>query len=386
MISTRLHTGEQVTASKQTGHRPLVLVYGSFQPGDVPCGITSVMRSFVDSCIRDTYDIEVVSTFREADADRGIWERLRFGSGILVKTIGKILRVRPALIDVHAVAGRELFKQSAVLIAARLTRCPSVLRIHGGDFDRVYARASRSGKWLTRFILRLPSRVVLLSEGWAEIMRGIEPRMKSAVIHNLVSCDEFESLGRNRPDTQDVLFLANLCERKGHFDALDAAVLVRESFPEVRFRLAGVERDPGALAELQAYAKRRGLEDTACFLGAVSGEAKAREITHASILILPSHTEAMPISIMEGMAAALPVVATRVGAIPEMIQDEQTGFLIDPRDPESLAKRIVQLLGDRRLREELGERARAFARSHWDKDVVAHLSASLFAEISRGGR
>jgi glycosyltransferase involved in cell wall biosynthesis len=343
------------------------------------------MRSFVDSCIRDSYDIEVVSTFREADADRTIWERLRFGTGLLIKTIRKILRVRPALIDVHAVAGRELLKQSAVLVAARLTRCPSILRIHGGDFDRVYARESRSRKWITRFILRLPSRVVLLSEGWEKVVRGIEPRVRSSVIQNSVSSDELESMGRRRPDTQDVLFLANLCERKGHFDALDAAALVRRSFPEVRFRFAGVERDLGALAELQAHAARLGLENTACFLGAVSGEAKAREITNASILILPSHTEAMPISIMEGMAAALPVVATRVGAIPEMIQDEQTGFLIPPRDPESLARQIVRLLGDRRLREEVGERARAFARTHWDKDVVARRSASLFAEISRGG-
>jgi glycosyltransferase involved in cell wall biosynthesis len=383
MSSTRSDTRERVPAASHTRLRPLVLVFGSFQPGDVPCGITSVMRSFLASSIRDSYDFEVVSTFRETDVTRGIGERLRFGSVLLARTFQKILRARPALIDVHAVSGRELFKQSAVLIAARLTRCPSVLRIHGGDFDHVYAHASRSGKWLTRFILRLPSRVVLLSDGRAKIMREIEPRMKCVVIHNLVSCDEFEPLGRSRPDTQDVLFLANLCERKGHFDALDAAVLVRESFPEVRFRFAGAERDPGALAELQAYARRLGLEDTACFLGAVTGEAKAREINNACMLILPSHSETMPISIMEGMAAALPVIATRVGAIPEMIEDEQTGFLIDARDPESLARQIVRLLGDRRLGEEVGERARAFARSRWDREVVARLNASLFAEVSR---
>lgn len=386
MISMHEDSQNHPGLSNQTRLRPVLLVYGSFQPGDFPCGITSVMRSLVSSHLRDIYDIEVVSTLREADADRGIRERLMFGCGLLLETIHKILRVRPALIEIHTATGRDFFKHSAVLVAARLTRCPSVLRIHGGDFENAYARASLPRRWVTRFILRLPSRVVLLSEGWARAFGGIEPRMKSAVIHNPVSCEEFESLGRDRPDTQDVLFLANLCEHKGHFDALDAALLVRKSFPGVRFRFAGVERDPGALAELQAHARRLGVEETACFLGAVSGEAKAREITNASILILPSYIEAMPISIMEGMAAALPVVATRVGAIPEMIQDEQTGFLIDPGDPQSLAERIVQLLGDRRLRKEVGERARAFARSHWDKDVVARLSASLFTEISRGGR
>ncbi len=93
-------------------------------------------------------------------------------------------------------------------------------------------------------------------------------------------------------------------------------------------------------------------------LGSISGEGKNQVLQRADCLVLPSHGEGLPIAILEGMAYGLPVIATRVGAIPEVITDGKEGFLIAPHDVETLADRLLHIEGDPTLRKEMGQAAR----------------------------
>jgi glycosyltransferase involved in cell wall biosynthesis len=362
--------------------RARLLVFGPFQPPEVACGISSAARAFAGSRVREDYDIELVSTFRP-HRERSLPERLAFGAWLLARSALRVLRSGAVLADVHAVSDRSLLSHAAVMFGARLAGRPALLRIHGGDFDRVFERAGGLHRRLIGFILRGATRVVVLSEVWRSRVQAIEPRAAVEVVPNSVDCRALEALS-DRParECRRILFLANFCERKGHFDALEALAMLVPRFPDVRLALGGEDRDAGTRARLEQEAHRLGVQRNLEFLGIVSGESKERALREADILILPSHTENMPVSVIEGMAAGLPVIATRVGAVGEMLRDGETGFLIEARDAGALAERLARLLSDAALARRLGRNAQRHARATWDAEVVAERNLALYATVA----
>jgi glycosyltransferase involved in cell wall biosynthesis len=362
--------------------RAKLLVFGPFQPPEVACGISSAVRAFAGSRVREAFDVELVSTFRP-HRERRLPERLAYGVWLLARSALRVRRSRAALADVHAVSDRSLLSHAAVLFGARLAGRPALLRIHGGDFDRVFEQASGLHRRLIRFILRAATRVVVLSELWRSRVLAIEPRAAVEVVPNCADCRSLAELS-NRPARacRRILFLANFCERKGHFDALEALARLVPRFPDVVLALGGEDRDPGTRARLEREAERLGVRRNLEFLGIVSGAAKAQALQDADILILPSHTENMPVSVIEGMAAGLPVVASRVGAVGEMLRDGDTGFVIEARDVEALAERLGRLLADPELARRLGRSALRHAGATWDADVVAAQNLALYARVA----
>lgn len=364
--------------------RSKILVFGPIQPPQVACGVSSAVRAFAGSRVRDRYDIELVSTFRPPK-DRKLFERLGYGVWLVARTALRMMRSGAMLADIHAVSDRSLLSHAAVMFGALLAGRPALLRIHGGDFDRVFDRAGGFQRRLIRFILRSATRVVVLSEGWRGRIAAIEPRAAVEVIPNPVDCSAYERLASRPPRTsRRVLFLANFCERKGHFDALKAIAKLTREFPDVVLALGGDDRDPGTRDQLERESVRLNIRDRIEFLGTVSGESKGQAIRDADVLILPSHTENMPVSLIEGMAAALPVIATTVGAVPEMIEDGETGFLIAPRDSEGLADRLARLFRDPALGRIIGQQAQDHARATWDADVLAERTVVLYEKLTTG--
>lgn len=361
-----------------------ILVFGPVRPPQVACGVSSSVRAFAGSRVRDCYDIDVISTFRKPQ-DRKLFERLTYGVWLVAKTALRMMRSGAVLADIHAVSDRSLFSHAAVMFGARLVGRPALLRIHGGDFHQVFERAGGMQRLLIRFILRSATRLVVLSEGWRSRVEAIEPRAAVEVIPNPVDCSAYERLASRPPrQCRRILFLANFCERKGHFDAIKAIAKLAPEFPNLVLALGGEDRDPGTRDLLEREAQQSGIRDRIEFLGTVSGNAKEQAIRDADVLILPSHTENMPVSIIEGMAAALPVIATAVGAIPEMIQDGETGFLIEARDADALAERLARLFRDTALGLRLGRQAQAHARMTWDTDVIAERTLALYAQLTPG--
>ena len=165
---------------------------------------------------------------------------------------------------------------------------------------------------------------------------------------------------------------------------MEAMGKVVDEYPEVVGAEGGEDRDPGKMESIERKAGL--LKDRECieFIGTVSGEAKDKAVQAADVLILPSHIENMPVSVIEGMAAGLPVIATRVGAISEMIEDGETGILIEARDPEALAQRRALLFRDAELGRRLGRQALRFARATWDADTVAGRTIDLYSRLITG--
>lgn len=158
-----------------------------------------------------------------------------------------------------------------------------------------------------------------------------------------------------------VLSVARMYPRKRLADLLHAAALLRARVPDVEIRIVG---DGPESRRLRDLGRQLRLDRTVVLLGEVAGRELAVEYARAHCFCLPSVQEGFGLVFLEAMTAGLPVVACRVAAIPEVVEDRRTGFLVNPRSPEELATALETVLGNEGLRRALGgagaARAEAF--------------------------
>lgn len=152
-------------------------------------------------------------------------------------------------------------------------------------------------------------------------------------------------LGINSDAFPVVGVLANLRDMKGHRHIISALPSLRKHLPDIRFVFAGRDDSDG---EIQCLAQGAGVEGSIVFPGFVKDTP--RLFAALDVFLLPSEWEGFPVSILESMQAGVPVIATNVGGIPEMIRNEQDGLLIPPRDPAAIESAIVQLVQNFALR------------------------------------
>jgi glycosyltransferase involved in cell wall biosynthesis len=154
-----------------------------------------------------------------------------------------------------------------------------------------------------------------------------------------------------------------------------AATLVSD-FHDLRVLIAGEGPDR---ARVESLIDRLGLGRTVTLLG---GRGDVPDFLEAlDVAVCSSEWEGSPLSVMEYMEAGLPVVATRVGGIPDMISDGVEGLLVPPGDPEAIAVGIAELLRDRDLAAEMGRRGRRRRREEFDLDVTARRIGELYEEL-----
>jgi len=177
-------------------------------------------------------------------------------------------------------------------------------------------------------------------------------------------------------DPVELLYVASFRPPKGHESLVDALAVLRDAPDrdrEYRLRLVG---DGATRDHIERLVDRRGLSDAVDFRGYVSdAEQLRREYETADMFVLPSETEGFPRVLNEAMAAGLPVVATRVGGIPALLDEREHALLVEPRDPRALASAVETVVADPDLRRRLVERGAAFAREQSGDPVEQHLDA-----------
>jgi len=136
---------------------------------------------------------------------------------------------------------------------------------------------------------------------------------------------------------------------------------------------------------LRRLAYRLGVHDSLIMLGHVSHEKMPHVYSISDVVVLPSLREGTPLVLLEAMACGKPVVATRVGGIPEIVKHGENGLLVRPKDIEGLSKAILTLLEDPDLREEMGKKARRRAVKEFDWDIKADEVIRVYKEVLQGG-
>ena len=135
------------------------------------------------------------------------------------------------------------------------------------------------------------------------------------------------------------------------------------------------------LDEYAALVRALGIEEEVHFLGFVDPTDVPTDYAHADLFVLPSRMENFPLVLLEAMASGLPVVATAVGGVPELVVSGETGLLVPPNDPQALAEAINSLLDDPKTMRAMGAKGREMVREHYTWDRVAERMAEYFREI-----
>ena len=175
--------------------------------------------------------------------------------------------------------------------------------------------------------------------------------------------------------------MANLRAVKGLDVLVEAAALLRDEFPTVGFRVAGEGDERDRLTHL---IRERHLDDRFHLTGVETDVPGF--LAQLDVAVLPSRAEGMSNAVLEYMAAARPIVASAVGAMPELLRDEAHGLLVPPGDPAALADRIARLLRDPELARRLGCAARQRAQAQYSRPAMVRRFEEFYTRlVSRAG-
>ncbi|CAN5706192.1 glycosyltransferase [soil metagenome] len=243
---------------------------------------------------------------------------------------------------------------------------------------------------MLRLTAGIPDRVICVSEAVRDVVverEGLTPE-RAVVIRNGVATSRSAPSGAEADSLREELGLgrehlvvgmvANLNRAvKGARYFIEALPLMAREVPEARFLLVGEgpEREG-----LMARADELGVGDRTIFTGFRTDLDRLYGLIDVSVLT--SLSEGLSITILESMSAGIPVVATRVGGNPELVDEGVTGLLVPPRDPESFAEAVVALLRDPARRREMGDAGRTRVREEFSLPMVAARYRSLYEEIA----
>lgn len=299
-------------------------------------------------------------------------------ASLAVKGAGQFVALlaqrRRAALHVHTTPQAGFWRDSAYMLAAIAGRCPVLLHLHGGDFDRFYDACSTPSRAAVRFFFEQAAVVAAPSQRLASWIRSVAPEAHVSFLPSPVPIPKVDE-DAVRPNV--VLFLGRLVPGKGIYDLLEAVSQLRSAVPDVRLVCAG----EGNRAAVVRYAQRLGIADAVKFTGAVGPSGKRALLETAAAYALPSYSEGMPVSLLEAMAAGVPVVASPVGGIAEVIVDGVSGFLAGPGDVATLTRQLRKLLLDRKLGALIGAAGRESVRLRFSPERALPKLEEIYADI-----
>lgn len=268
------------------------------------------------------------------------------------------------LVHIHmSVKGSALRKMKYAQIAKKHGK-KVILHIHSGNFLSYYRGLSGKKQKALRDCLQSADCVIALSQSWKKALSAGIGLSNCVALPNGISLAGYpkeEILPFERRPV-DFLFLGRLGAEKGTDNILKALENLKASGHRFNCVLAG----DGSVQDYSQWVKEAGMEGQISFAGWVQGEQKRKLLREARILLLPSRNEGMPMSILEAMAFGEAVISTKVGGIPEAVEDDVSGVLIEPDNEEKLRATIDRLLDDHALAERMGRRGREIVEQKFD--------------------
>jgi L-malate glycosyltransferase len=271
------------------------------------------------------------------------------------------------LLHVHYAIPHSVSAMLAKQMLAKINggfKLPYVTTLHGTDITLV--GADRSYLPITRFSIEESDGVTAISKYLRErTVREFDIRNPIEVIHNFVNCDIYrrdEKAVERRstyadPGERILVHLSNFRPVKRVGDVIEIFDRVQKKIP-ARLLMIG---DGPDRSTAEWTAQRKGILDRVMFLG--KQDRVHEKLAVADLMLLPSELESFGLAALEAMACEVPAIATRVGGVPEVIEDGRNGYLADVGDVETMARLAIELLSDEDALRQMGKRARVQAQS-----------------------
>lgn len=322
-------------------------------------GITTLTSAILNSALKHDYDFIYLASQAE---DFRKFRKVLLALYAVTRFIAVCLLKRPSLVYIHVGSNASLYRESAFILLARLLGRPVLSHFHAGDIDNYYPQQPRLGKDFIRMAIGLSDAVIAVSQESARQLRQFVGASNILTIPNSIDTSAF-SPGRKagKGEAVRLLFVGAVGKLKGEEDLISALAILKASDLNLTVSFLGYGAD--SLAERCEELDITGLID---HLGPVSMDQRIAFFEQADIFVLPTYAEAMPISLIEAMAAGLAIISTPVGGIPELVEDGREALLAPVGDVEVLAEKIALLVTNEEARTAVGRNARKRAVEQMD--------------------
>ncbi len=342
---------------------------------DTMGGISSVVNAYRAAGLFQRQGVRYVATHCDGSAAK----KMMLAVSALLAVIVLVLRGKVDLAHIHVSSRASFWRKLIITLPIILAGKPILLHLHGGEFHIFHDdECSIYTKRVIRWFFERAAHVIVLSRSWQEWTQSRFPKVRVMLIHNPIHMPEVTAYLTRKPTT--LLFLGRIGKRKGAYDLLQALSKLVSEFPDLRLIMGG----DGELDEAKRCADSLGISAHLELAGWVTGKDKQALLSKASVYVLPSYHEGLPMSVLEAMAAGLPVVSTRVGGIPEAIRDGVDGFLIDAGDVDALVDRLRTLLNNVDLRRRMGESAREHVQYNFSTEIIVPRIEEIYGQLLVG--
>jgi glycosyltransferase involved in cell wall biosynthesis len=289
------------------------------------------------------------------------------------------IAMRDGVAHVHAHFANQ--PATAAWVVHRLTGIPFSFTAHANDLflgPPLLERKAADARF-----------VIAISEYNRRLLLDRCPSARVEVVHCGVDIERYAPEPLEARDRDRVICVASLSSKKGHVHLIDAVALLAEARPSLALDLVGdgPERD-----NIVGRARDRGVAHRVRLQGARSSEDVRAALARARLFALPSvrlgsgRMEGIPVALMEAMASGVPVIASRLSGIPELVEDGVTGLLVPPGNPLALAVAMARILEDDAFAADLARHARELVERSFSLAAESQRLGDLFAEsIARAG-
>ncbi len=293
---------------------------------------------------------------------------------IVDQTVARFVRTAPVSL-IHAnYAGVSSW---AAICTAKRYHIPCVVTYQGSEVHTTLANQYKGWR-LCRDSFRWADLNLPVSRSLEGLLRRFtEPTGRCEVLLRGVDQTRFFPASRLTSEPH-VLFVGRISEAKGALDLVSAWAEVKKAYPAALLTVVGHDHTNGLFVR---QARSLGVDSSITLTGPLPSPQVAELMRRSRIFCLPSHQEGTPNCVMEALSCGLPIVATRVGGVPDIVQHEKTGLLVETGDVGGLATALVALLQDFRLCTRMGQNAYAFARAHLDARRTVGRLVELYSEL-----
>jgi glycosyltransferase involved in cell wall biosynthesis len=359
-------------------------------------GVAGVAKYLVDDLVKEP-DVKLTIVVPESDsgeitcegwgdfnvyrlAKQGFWS---FLPGTVYDIFARRRQIRSLLRQIDP----DIVHFQAVTFLAANCEQPNILTIHGiAERDALWDSRRgilRGPKWLLLKLTeghgrrRVPH-VILISEYVRKFLPARNRIRKTWLIENPVA-DSYFDIERSF-DPGRILCCSRVRPLKNILGMIKAFAPIARQFPDSQLRIAGTSQ-AAYLKTCKQHIESSGLWSKVHFLGNISIKDVQTELSKANCLVVPSFQENAPLNIAEAMAAGVPVVAAKVGGIPEMVQNGRTGLLVDPHDANSIGEAVSKILSDQELAQSMAQRAKEAAEDKFRASVVCEKTLQAYRDV-----
>ena len=362
--------------------RPVALVLGPHL--EAVSGVSTHVRLLLASPLAQDFRLVHFQVGSEGRREGALGRAVRLAL-TPVRLAGAILARNAAIVHINtSLNARAYWRDLAYLAVAKLCGARVVYQVHGGALPQRFFRGNRPLEALLRATLRLADAVVVLASIELRAYRKFLPGLPVVALPNAIDYAPYAGLKRGpaRESTPlRLVYIGRLAREKGLIETLQGLKLAHAQGAQAQLAIAGSGPDERRLRQL---AQEMQLAGDVAFIGPVFGEAKARLLASADVLVLASHAEGLPYALLEGMAAGDAVIATRVGAIPDVLVDGVHGLFVPPHNPLAIAHAIARLAADRALLARMSEACRRRIAGSYSLERLAGDFRRLYSELCEG--